>query len=213
MSKATATKKWQSFHPVRSTFFVALALSMIWTGVWLFIFLSTTMVLNLETPVPIFVITLWFSVVAEATIRYFENANYIAKWSKPHEEDAKGDNQDFTGELAMRYTVFFGMVPFFAFLLFWLLSGLSIEELKCIEGVLISDEADSGAEVQMTCVGGAFMGPGSNPDPSTSKAMVFSWWNSLTSVTGGLGLIVCILMRTAIYKRSARAPSDLRSPH
>lgn len=168
-------------YPEVSTLLAAAFLAMIWTGVWIIVFLGATAILNLKTPTFIFVITLWFGVVAEAPIRWIENSNHVAQWSKPRVQNAQGDNRDYTIDRAMGFILYLLILPLLVFSGTLYFTDLTVEQLKLL--------------------GGEFQGAGETPSTASSLEMLESWRQALINKVGILGLGICVVMRTFIYKR------------
>ena len=82
--------------PELSTTIAAGYLALIWILAWIIIFFLSTWLIDISTSKKGFILALWLAVVAETIIRYVENLDGVAYFSKPLELDPKGDNKDFT---------------------------------------------------------------------------------------------------------------------
>jgi hypothetical protein len=82
--------------PELSTMVAALYLALVWILAWIIIFFLSTWLIDISTSKKGFILALWLAVVAETIIRYVENIDGVAYFSKPFESEPKGDNKDFT---------------------------------------------------------------------------------------------------------------------
>lgn len=171
-------------HPQIGAWIAALALSLVWTGIWVTIFLFSTLLLDLSTSVLILLVTLWLSVVAEAPIRYVENTDIVAAMSKVHEEHPQGDNQDYKSTRAVVYSIL-GLLPMGGFLIWWYLSGQTIDQIKDALGVINGPTPERGWD--------------------HTKDMFISWSNALREPVVWISIASCILMRALIYKRKVNS--------
>ena len=140
-------ENWIKDHPEVSTWLAAAWLSICWIFVWLTIFFFTTLFLGLQTGLIAFVMTLWLSILAEAYIRYLENTDKVAKYSKPKEVNPTGDNQDFTKD-TVRNVSLKGIIILLVVVVGLVLSGERImgftphpDQLK-FEGQILVDRGD-----------------------------------------------------------------------
>jgi hypothetical protein len=164
--------------PKFSTWFAAVFLSVVWTIAWLAVFFLSTWQFDLSTQPRDLVTIFWLSVAAEAVIRWAENTNLIARLSKPYldVDKAHGDNFDFHWKKAI---VLVGAAILLMFII-----ALGYEQLVPV-GEIKSFDGQNGQ------VGWEIF-----------KAMVVSWWSSLTDANVFTLLLLGTLFRAIIYKRS-----------
>lgn len=165
-------------HPELSTYIASLFLSIIWLLAWLIIFFLSTWLIDITTGTKGFILALWLAVVAESVIRYVENLDGIAFFSKPNERYPKGDNKDFTF-MRMMLLLFIGMS--FAFF-FQFLSSDSIAIFESTDTLFVGQKT---------------------PGREGFISMINAWGNTLLNDGQiGLALILSFLFRIAIYKRN-----------
>lgn len=165
-------------HPELSTYIASLFLSIIWLLAWLIIFFLSTWLIDITTGTKGFILALWLAVVAESVIRYVENLDGIAFFSKPNERYPKGDNKDFTF-MRMMLLLFIGMS--FAFF-FQFLSSDSIAIFESTDTLFVGQKI---------------------PGREGFISMINAWGNTLLNDGQiGLALILSFLFRIAIYKRN-----------
>lgn len=162
-------------YPQISVWVAALFLSSLWTFAWLLVFFITTWKFNLTTKPIDFICIFWLSIAAEALIRWAENTNFIASLAKPHEEDARGDNQDFRFP---RASLLFVVLVLAMYMLsdFFYFAGL--------------DETPF-----------AFSGQGNERSINAIKGMMWDWWETATQANVFTPVLVGTLLRAIIYKR------------
>ena len=114
--------KWRSQNPYKSTWLAAFALAISWVAVWLLVFSFSTVILGLSTGIITFIMFFWLSILAESYIRYMENTNFIAKFSKPLTHQALGDNRDFDSKRAS-LLFFMGLTGLFLASYAWYMLG------------------------------------------------------------------------------------------
>ncbi len=172
--------QWIRSKPQLSTYIAALYLAAIWLLTWLIIFFLTTWLLKISTGKEVFIMALWLAVVAETIIRYVENLDYVAFFSKPAEPDPRGDNKDFTLS-RMFLLLFIGLFTAFLFVF------LGSEEIAIITS---RDSLFNGQPY---------------PGKVGFVAMLDSWVATLRNDKEiQLALMLSLLFRVAIYKRSAK---------
>ncbi len=186
-------RPWRMRHPEWATWYGALCLAGAWTGVFMIVFFISTLFLNLQTHVVNFFVALWLSIIAEVFIRWLENCNAAAAFSKPLEREPVGDNTDFSLSYMWQLLVL-GLFIFVLALVVIVLAGYEFQSL----------------EVQSSM--GTFHGPifeeCSTTDPIVCsqgdpdfKRMFATWWDSMFAWKFALPFVICVLMRARVYKR------------
>ena len=166
--------------PELSTTVAALYLALVWILSWITIFFLSTWLIDISTSKEGFILALWLAVVAETIIRYVENIDGVAYFSKPFELNPKGDNKDFT----------------FARMLILLFIGLT---LAFFFQFLSSDTIGITGKNDALFVGQQLAGR------DGFSSMLSSWGETL--MYDGeiqLSLFLSLLFRIAIYKRKVR---------
>ncbi|NKB32631.1 MAG: hypothetical protein GKR91_05990 [Pseudomonadales bacterium] len=107
------------------TWFVAYALSIFWTGVYFLVFFLTTFLLNLTTEALTLISVLWFSVLAEANIRWLENSQFVFNFTNPAKNEWPG-SQGYTASAMLTLQVC-GTLVFFLVMLFAFRTGQSFD--------------------------------------------------------------------------------------
>lgn len=175
-------RDWHDNKPKLSTWLGALWLSTTWTGMYFIVFFSITWILNLDTPALTLLIGLWMSVLAEAYIRWFENSDKIARYTKPLSNKRKGDNQGYPKWRA------------------WLLILIGVV-LFAVLG-FVADSVGYGLTEDTTkAIAGSFEGQHGDKTFSGLMTMLVTWKNAILNPVFLLGIVPCILMRVVIYKR------------
>jgi hypothetical protein len=165
-------------HPELSTYIASFFLSIIWLLAWLIIFFLSTWLIDITTGTKGFILALWLAVVAESVIRYVENLDGIAFFSKPNEKSPRGDNKDFTF-MRMILLLFIGMS--FAFF-FQFLSSDAIAIFESTDTLFVGQKI---------------------PGRHGFIIMINAWSNTLLNDGQiGLALVLSFLFRIAIYKRN-----------
>ena len=165
-------------YPELSTYIASLFLSIVWLLAWLIIFFLSTWLIDITTGTKGFILALWLAVVAESVIRYVDNLDGIAFFSKPNERSPKGDNKDFTF-MRMMLLLFIGMS--FAFF-FQFLSSAPIAIFESTDTLFVGQKT---------------------PGRHGFIVMINAWGNTL--LNDGqvrLALVLSFLFRIAIYKRN-----------
>lgn len=164
-------------RPQLSTIMAAFYLAMIWLLTWIIIFFLSTWLIDITTGKKGFILAIWLAVVAESIIRYVENLDSVAYFSKPMEHYPKGDNKDFTfGRMLLLLFMGLSCAFFFQFL-----SSDEIAIYHSSESLFIGQK---------------------EPGREGFFAMLERW--SYTLVHDGeiqLALLLSLLFRIAIYKR------------
>jgi hypothetical protein len=166
--------------PELSTMVAALYLALVWILAWIIIFFLSTWLIDISTSKKGFILALWLAVVAETIIRYVENIDGVAYFSKPFESEPKGDNKDFT----------------FARMLILLFAGLTLAfffQFLSSDSIAITESNDA------LFVGQKLAGRDGFSD------MLANWGETL--MYDGeiqLSLFLSLLFRIAIYKRKVR---------
>jgi hypothetical protein len=166
--------------PELSTTIAAGYLALIWILAWIIIFFLSTWLIDISTSKKGFILALWLAVVAETIIRYVENLDGVAYFSKPLEIYPKGDNKDFTFA-RMLILLFVGLTLAF---FFQFLSSDSIALTESNDALFVGQKL-AGRE--------------------GFSAMLTNWGDTL--ISDGeiqLALFLSLLFRIAIYKRKVR---------
>tara|TARA_B110000967_G_C18667857_1_gene451515 strand:- start:116 stop:718 length:603 start_codon:yes stop_codon:yes gene_type:complete len=165
-------------YPKLSTYIASSFLSIVWLLAWLIIFFLSTWLIDITTGTKGFILALWLAVVAESVIRYVENLDGIAFFSKPNQDRPKGDNKDFTF-MKMMLLLFIGMS--FAFF-FQFLSSDAIAIFESTDTLFVGQKI---------------------PGRDGFICMINAWsYTLLHDGQIGLALVLSFLFRIAIYKRS-----------
>ena len=102
-----STLKYVTALPILSTWVSATFLGFAWTVLWLFVFFSATLLLDVTTPVDAFLLTFWLTVLVEAILRAVENMDTLVKLANPKDSNAKGDDRYKFGHAV--FVVIFGI--------------------------------------------------------------------------------------------------------
>ena len=167
--------KAASLSPLLSTCFAAFFLSFAWTLAWLGVFFVATWLFDMQTRAADFVNILWLSIAAESFIRWAENTNFIAAFSKPLEDSPTGDNQGFRLSRAL------------------VLSVAILAAMFSIDKVLESFGFKSDKYV--------FSGQNGVNSEEAVWSMVSGWWSLLFHEYVITFVVLGICMRAIIYKR------------
>lgn len=169
--------EWRNKEPFWSTVYAAAILSTIWATFWLIVFFLSTWILGYETGQTAFILAFWLSVGAEAVIRWAENTDYIAKYSKPNDLYPKGDNQDFRLPKALLC-----LLSLLVMMFVYLFLARNIPDLF-------------GIDIQPF---------GGQPEKSVAGfiKMLSNWKNGLLTPGVTLSLLAGFIFRIVIYKRN-----------
>lgn len=164
-------------YPFLSTLLAAVMLAAFWMSSWLLVFFGSTWGLGLETGTNAFVFAFWLSVAAETVIRGLENSDFIAVLSKPFDDFAIGDNQDYKTPYAV--------------------SLLMTQLLFMAVYVFLSDHIPN-----WFGIGNAVFHGQNTLNSFGFFQMLENWWQGLSTNSVSMSLVVGFLFRVVIYKRN-----------